>query len=113
ALLAAGGSALVLALGAAPIARLVLSNEALTPLLQSAALTAGALVLYQMLSGAAVGLLDFRALLLLSAVSGVAMVVVLGLTAHYSPQAMLLGYAATLILGVIVALWSSWSKLRP
>lgn len=96
---AALGVVLTLA-GAGPFARWVLRNEGLVSVLRVAAVSAGALILLECCRGLLVGQQKFRGLLVLSAVSGVGMLLLLPAAAHAGAAAMIGGHAAVTLLAV-------------
>lgn len=94
-------AALMLA-GAGPLARVLLRNEGLVGVLRIAALSAGALILFECCRGLLVGQQRFQALILLSIVSGFGMLLVLPLTAHVGAAAMIGGHAGVAFLAIAV-----------
>jgi O-antigen/teichoic acid export membrane protein len=97
-------AALLTLLGAAPIARLILHNEALVVVLRAAALSSGALVLLECCRGLLLGQQKFYGLLLLSLVSGVASLIALPLAARVSATAMVIAQAGVALFAIIVCL---------
>ncbi|HEV2916053.1 MAG TPA: oligosaccharide flippase family protein [Pyrinomonadaceae bacterium] len=99
------GSALVAAglmlLGAGPLARAVLRNESLTPLLRLAAILAGAMILLECVRGLLVGQRKFAALLLLSLIVGPGLLLILPGAARLGAGAMIVGQGCIALLAVL------------
>jgi O-antigen/teichoic acid export membrane protein len=93
-------AAVLMLAGAGPLARVLLRNEGLVGVLRIAALSAGALILLECLRGLLIGQQKFRALILLSLVSGVGMLLILPVAAHMSASAMIGGHAGVALLAV-------------
>ena len=87
-------ASVVLWLTADVLARQLLRNPALTPLLRLAALSSGAIILLECLRGFLVGQRKFRALLALSILSGGGLIAILPLAAKNGASLMVIGQAA-------------------
>ena len=90
---AVGGALLMLA-GAGPLARWVLRNEALIPILRVAAISSAAIILFECCRGLLIGQQRFRSQLVLSIVFGIGLVIVLPLAASSSAALMVAGQAS-------------------
>ncbi len=97
-------AALFTFLGAGPIARSLLHNEALTVVLRAAALSSGALVLLECFRGLLLGQQKFYGLLLLSLVSGIGSLIALPLAARVSAAAMVVAQACAALLAISACL---------
>jgi O-antigen/teichoic acid export membrane protein len=93
-------AAVLMLAGAGSFARVLLRNEALVGVLRIAAVSAGALILLECCRGLLIGQQKFRALILLSIVSGVGMLLILPVAAHISASAMIGGHAGVALLAV-------------
>jgi O-antigen/teichoic acid export membrane protein len=90
--------------GAGPLARWVLRNEALVSFLRIAAVSSGAIVLLECVRGLLVGQQKFHALLLASGVSGICLIIALPLAATIGPGLMIAAQAASALIGVFIIL---------
>lgn len=97
------GAVLMLA-GAGPLARWMLRNEGLTAFLRIAALSSAAFVLLECCRGLFIGQQKFKALFLLSSVSGLGLLIVLPIAATFSPGAMVAGQGCVALLTVSICL---------
>jgi O-antigen/teichoic acid export membrane protein len=95
------GAGLML-IGAGPFARVLLRNEGLVSVLRIAAFSAGALILLECCRGLLIGQQKFRALILLSIISGVGMLLILPSAAHIGVGAMIGGHASVALVAVAV-----------
>lgn len=93
---------LVLWFAADPLAKHLLGNSGLTPLLRLAALSAGALILLECLRGLLVGQRRFGALLCLCVLSGGGLLIVLPAAARRGPAAMVAGQAAVAVIAILL-----------
>jgi O-antigen/teichoic acid export membrane protein len=93
---AALATVLVLFAAAGPLARILYGDGGLERLVQVAAVYGGTLILFETLRGLAIGLLDFRSVVVLSAVSGVLMIIGLTIGAFLSPAYMLVSQGVAL-----------------
>jgi O-antigen/teichoic acid export membrane protein len=93
---------IILWFAAAPLAKYVLRNPGLTPLLHVAALSAGALILLECLRGLLVGQRRFKALLCLCVLSGGGLLLILPLAARRGALAMVGGQAAVAVVAILV-----------
>jgi O-antigen/teichoic acid export membrane protein len=93
-------SALLMLTGASFLGRLVLRNEALTPILRIAAISSAAIILFECCRGLLIGQQKFRSQLVLSAVLGAGLIIVLPLAARISATAMIAGQAGVAMAGV-------------
>jgi O-antigen/teichoic acid export membrane protein len=112
------GSALlavaVLWLAAGPIALHLLRNPALTPLLQLAAISSGAIILLECLRGLLVGQRRFAALMALSILFGGGMAVVLPLAARRGASAITEGQASVAFGTILLCLiFAGWLRFAP
>jgi O-antigen/teichoic acid export membrane protein len=98
-------SALLMLIGAAPLARWMLRNEALISILKIAAISSAGITLFECCRGLLVGQQKFRSQLVLSIVFGVGLIVMLPLAAKSSPTLMIAAQAsaAMICVGVCVA----------
>ncbi len=103
-------AAVLMFAGAKPLAKWMLRNEDLTTFLRFAALSSGALVLLECCRGLFIGQRKFRALLMLSAISGTGLLFVLPVTARISPGAMVVAQGSVAFLTVIICI-SFFGKL--
>lgn len=102
------GSAIVAAslmlVGAGPLARWVLKNEALVSFLRIAAISSAAIILLECCRGLLLGQQKFYAMLTLSAVSGLGLVFLLPLAAKVSAGMMIVAQASAALLAVLLCL---------
>ncbi len=93
--------------GSGPLARTLLHNSSLTPLLRQAALMGGAAVLLECCKGFLIGQQHFRGLLLLSGFAGCGLLVALPAMARFGPAAMIAGQtsAAFVAIGGLALAW--------
>lgn len=94
-------AAVLMLVGAGPLAKWMLGNDGLTTFLRLAALSSGAFVLLECGRGLLVGQQRFFSLLVLSILSGVGLVVVLPLAARISPGAMVIGQGCVALVAVL------------
>lgn len=102
-------AALLMFLGAGPIARLMLHNDGLTNVLRIAAVSSSGIVLLECCRGLLLGQQKFYGLLVLSLVSGVGMLAVLPLTARVSAGAMIAGQGSVALFAVLICVSLSGS----
>ena len=102
------GSAIVAAslmlVGAGPLARWILRNEALVSFLRIAAVSSAAIILLECCRGLLLGQQKFYAILTLSAVSGLCLVFFLPLAARVSAGLMIVAQASAALLAVLICL---------
>jgi O-antigen/teichoic acid export membrane protein len=97
-------AAIALWFAAEPIARYLLRNPGLTPLLHLAALSAGAMILLECLRGLLIGQRRFAALLCLCILSGGGLLLVLPMAASRGASVMISGQAVVLVAAVLVCI---------
>jgi O-antigen/teichoic acid export membrane protein len=93
---------LVLWFAADPLAKHLLRNSGLTPLLRLAALSSGALILLECFRGLLVGQRRFSALLCLCVLSGGGLLIVLPAAARRGATAMVAGQAAVAVIAILL-----------
>lgn len=98
-------AALLLWVGASPLARVLLRNAKLSGPLKIAALSAAGFILLECCRGLLIGQRSFSTLLLLSLMVGAGLVVVVPSTARFGALPMLGGQAAAVLLAVLVVCW--------
>lgn len=98
-------AALVLWLGAAPVARWLLRNAKLETTLKVAALSAAGFILLECCRGLLVGQRSFSTLLLLSGLVGVGLVLAVPSTARFGADFMIGGQACAVLLAVVIVSW--------
>lgn len=104
--LASAALAIVLLLaGAGPLARVLLRNDGLTPLLQIAAVSAGVMIALECLRGFLIGERRYSGLAALALSSGLLLVVVLPVTAGIGAMWMIAGHAAASSVAVACCLF--------
>jgi O-antigen/teichoic acid export membrane protein len=107
-------AASLMLVGAGPLAKWVLKNDTLVPFLRIAAVSSAAIVLLECCRGLLLGQQRFRALVILSLVSGLGLIFVLPLAAKVSAGMMIIGQASVALLGVFLCLaLSKRFGLRP
>lgn len=94
-------AAVLMLLGAGPLAKWMLRNDGLTTFLRLAALSSGAFVLLECCRGLLIGQQRFFSLLVLSIISGVGLIVVLPLAARINPGAMVVGQGCVALVAVL------------
>jgi O-antigen/teichoic acid export membrane protein len=95
-------AAAILWFTAGPIATRLIGNPALTPLLQLAALSSGALILLECTRGFLIGQRRFTALLALSLMAGGGMLLVIPAATYAGPKAMIIGQASVSMGAVVM-----------
>ena len=95
-------AASLMLLGAGPLARWVIKNEALVSFLRIAAVSSAAIILLECCRGLLIGQQKFYALLALSAVSGLCLVFVLPLAAKVSAGMMIIAQAGVAFLAILM-----------
>jgi O-antigen/teichoic acid export membrane protein len=98
-------AALILWLGAAPLARVLLRNTKLVGPLQIAALSAAAFILLECCRGLLIGERRFSSLLLLSVMVGAGLLLMVPSTARFGPAPMLAGQASAVMMAVLTTTW--------
>jgi O-antigen/teichoic acid export membrane protein len=111
--LAAIATGLVLVAAAGPLARILYGDGGLERLVQVAAAYGVTLIFFEMLKGAAMGLLDFRSVLWLSTISGVMIAIGLALSASISPSYMLLSQAVAVGTAVVLTFIAGRRTMMP
>ncbi|HEV7747323.1 MAG TPA: oligosaccharide flippase family protein [Pyrinomonadaceae bacterium] len=106
-------STVILFLGAPVIAHLVLKNESLKTVLQIAALSSLAFVLFEAMNGILVGLNNFRGLVCLSLVSGAAMLLSVAYGSRYGASVMIAGHASAFIFAVLITILLARVSIQP
>ena len=107
-------AALLMMIGAGPLAHWVLKNEGLVSFLRIAAASSAAIVLLECGRGLLLGQQKFQALFILSAVSGIGLIIVLPLAARISAGAMIGGQAiVSLICIAVLVVISKRIRLQP
>ncbi len=100
-LLSATVGAVLMFAAAGPLARWMLRNDSLTKVLKIAALSSAMLVVLECCRGLLIGQHNFRALFVLSLLSGLGLLLVLPLAARISPAAMILGQGSVAFVTVL------------
>jgi O-antigen/teichoic acid export membrane protein len=98
-------AALILLVGATPMARFLLRNVKLEGSLKIAALSAAGFILLECCRGLLVGQRSFSTLLLLSVMVGVGLVAAVSSTARFGASAMLVGQAGAVLVAVLFVGW--------
>jgi O-antigen/teichoic acid export membrane protein len=98
-------AALILWLGAAPLARVLLRNSKLVGPLRVAAFSAAAFILLECCRGLLIGERRFSILLLLSVMVGFGLLLVVPSTARFGPASMLAGQSSAVLFAVVTTSW--------